>query len=360
MDAPRSLTKGDGHVSVARVTEAWYVACTSDELGDGPLARTLLGIPLVLFRGRGGEPGALLDRCAHRNVPLSNGRVQDCRLECPYHGWQFETDGHCSHVPSLCGDPGFKKSLVPRFATREQEGFVWVYASADAEPTGEPFRLPELATDARYTTVRRTVEAQGTLHATVENALDVPHTAYVHRGLFRGTGTRNRVKAIVTRGSDRVVTEYVGEPRPEGIVGRMLSPSGGIVTHFDRFIMPSIAQVEYGIGSENHILVSAICTPVEDFVTRLYAVVSFRTRLPAWLLQQAVLPVALKIFAQDKRILKTQTDAIQHFGGEHYTSTEIDIMGPQIWRLLRRAELGKSDDESDGDAQWRREIELEV
>ena len=44
----------------------------------------------------------------------------------------------------------------------------------------------------------------------------------------------------------------MGEPRPPGIVGRILSPSGGLVTHFDRFILPSIAQVEYRIGTENH------------------------------------------------------------------------------------------------------------
>ena len=77
-----------GHISVARLAGYWYVVCRARELGDAPLRRKLLGIPIVLFRGRQGDVGVLLDRCPHRNVPLSLGRVLDTgNLECPYHGW---------------------------------------------------------------------------------------------------------------------------------------------------------------------------------------------------------------------------------------------------------------------------------
>jgi phenylpropionate dioxygenase-like ring-hydroxylating dioxygenase large terminal subunit len=246
---------------------------------------------------------------------------------------------------------------VPRFATRERDGYVWVYAAPDEEPDDEPYALPAID-EPGYGTVRQQVQAEGTLHATVENALDVPHTAYLHKGLFRGAGKTNCIKAVITRDARSVTTEYIGEPRPEGLVGRLLSPSGGIVTHYDRFILPSIAQVEYRIGDENHIVVTTVCTPVEDFLTRLYAVVSFRTRFPGWLVKAVLNPVALKIFSQDAKMLKIQTDSIKRFGGEHYTSTEIDLMGPQILRLLRRAEQGK--DAKDGDEEYRREVQLEV
>jgi hypothetical protein len=83
------------------------------------------------------------------------------------------------------------------------------------------------------------VAVQSTLHAAIENALDVPHTAFLHKGLFRG-GKKNRITAVVSRYSDRVEIEYQGEPRPPGIVGKILSPSGGIVEHWDRFFLPSI------------------------------------------------------------------------------------------------------------------------
>ena len=42
-----------GHYSVARVTRAWYIACRSKDLGSEPIARTILGTPLVLFREHG-------------------------------------------------------------------------------------------------------------------------------------------------------------------------------------------------------------------------------------------------------------------------------------------------------------------
>ncbi len=343
--------------SVVRLTKAWYVVCTSAELGHKPLARTLYGQPLVVFRGQDGKAGVLLDRCAHRNVPLSDGRVAGCRLQCPYHGWQFDRAGDCKRIPGLLAAAELPRRAVPSYATREQDGYVWVYATADVEPEGEPYRLPLLG-KAGYLTVRHVVAAKASLHAIIENALDVPHTAFLHKGLFRGTGKTNIITAIVTRDDNSVTTEYRGEPRPAGLAGRLLSPSGGVVTHFDRFILPSIAEVEYAIGEENHILVSALCTPLDDFHTRLYAAVSLRTRVPGFLVKPLVEPVALRIFGQDAAILKKQTDTIFRFGGERYASTELDLMGPQILRLMRRAQKGQA--AKDDDHNWRREVKLEV
>jgi hypothetical protein len=195
-----------------------------------------------------------------------------------------------------------------------------------------------MVSERGYTTVVREVAVQASLHAALENALDVPHTAYLHAGLFRSSDKKNTITAVVSRQADRVVAEYLDEPRPTGIVARLLSPSGGIVQHWDRFVLPSIAQVEYKLGTENHFLVTSICTPVEDFFTRMFAVVTFRTRIPGWLIKPLLSPLAMRIFRQDARILAIQTSAIQRFGGEQYMSTEIDVLGPHIWRLLRQAE----------------------
>ena len=74
---------------MARVSRAWYIACRAGDLGRRPIRRTILGMPIVLFRGAGGSPGALLDRCPHRNVPLSMGSVEQGLLQCGYHGWRF-------------------------------------------------------------------------------------------------------------------------------------------------------------------------------------------------------------------------------------------------------------------------------
>ncbi len=330
-----------GHVSVAQLPDYWYVACRSTELRATPLRRVVLGVPLVLFRDAGGGVGALLDRCPHRNVQLSLGRVvASGHLECCYHGWQFDVTGACRLVPGLRDTGEAKGRRVEAYPVRERGGFVWVYPRPAVEPTTEPFPLP-LASDPTYTTVVRTFEVEASVHATIENALDVPHTAFLHKGLFRGKGEPNPIDVEVRRWADRVEAEYLGEPRPPGLAGRVLSPSGGTVEHVDRFILPSIAQVEYRLGPENHVLVTSLCTPVTDFVTRLYAVISLRVRIPGWLVKPVLQPIALKIFRQDAEILETQTRQIRAFGGEQFMSTDADVLGREIWRLMRQAERGE-------------------
>jgi phenylpropionate dioxygenase-like ring-hydroxylating dioxygenase large terminal subunit len=313
----------------------WYVACTASELGRRPIARTLLGTPLVLFRSEQGSPAALLDRCAHRNLPLSEGRVIGEQIECAYHGWRYDGQGRCRRVPALAEETVHKGRSVPSFPAVEQQGYVWVFTDPDRPPSQGPYRFPHLDTPG-YASARFASEAQGTLHATLENMLDVPHTAFLHRGLFR-TGPKRPITAIVRRFGDRVEAEYVGEPRPSGLLGRLLAPGGGTVEHFDRFLVPSIAQVEYRLG-ESHLLITNALTPIGDFHTRFVAVASFRLPLPAVLVSAVLTPLARYIFRQDARILRLQSEAVRRFGGESYVSTEVDLLGPHMWRLLKQAE----------------------
>ncbi|HVI92999.1 MAG TPA: Rieske 2Fe-2S domain-containing protein, partial [Anaeromyxobacter sp.] len=77
MDAPHSPPPPAQHPRPALgLTGQWFVACRATALRDRPLAATIQGIPLVLFRGADGRPAALEDRCPHRNAPLTAGRVR--------------------------------------------------------------------------------------------------------------------------------------------------------------------------------------------------------------------------------------------------------------------------------------------
>lgn len=334
-----------GHYSIARLPRQWYVACRSDELVGAPLARVVLDTRLVLFRDASGQARALLDRCAHRNVPLSRGSCEGGQLVCGYHGWCFGGDGVVTKVPALVGEQSGRARRVPAYPTLERQGYVWVWADAEVPPSGEPYALPCLEREG-YDTIRYEAEIPATLHSTCENILDVPHTAFLHKGLFRG-GTPNQITAVVRRKADRVEAEYVGEPRPSGWIARFLAPSGGTVEHFDRFIMPSIAEVEYRLGTENHLVVTSLLTPVSDFVTRMYAVASFKLRLPHAVVQAALKPLAQRVLAQDIVMLAAQTELLQAFDGEQYVSTDVDLLGPHIWRLLKHTERGDVVDESE-------------
>jgi phenylpropionate dioxygenase-like ring-hydroxylating dioxygenase large terminal subunit len=324
-------------LSVAHLPDAWYVACESHELGEEPLARTVLGTPLALFRDASGAPGALLDRCPHRNVPLSLGRRAAAgHLECGYHGWQFDRAGACRAVPGLFGEPPESRArCVPAHATLECDGLVFVWGRAGAEPRGDALRVPE-ASDASYVVVRRTLDLECTLHAALENALDVPHTAFAHRGRFRG-GVTNEIEAVRRRIPGGVEVEYLGEKRGPGESKNRTD--GRVIRHWDRFILPSIAQVEYRDGSR-HLLATLYHTPITDTLTRAYFVQCFRLPGPRFLVRALVGRSVDRVLQQDVAILREQTAALRRFGGEQYASTELDLLGPEIWRMLRQAERG--------------------
>src|SRR5687768_1824858 len=201
----------------------WYIAAESGELKNRPIRVEVFGDPIVLFRDSVGNPAALLDRCAHRNTALSTGRiVADC-VECPYHGWRYQRDGQCTHIPSLGNTAKLPTIAVKSFSCVEQQGYVWVYPGET--PTNScPFSFPHFA-EPGWTTFRMKTTFQGSVEACLENFLDCPHTVFVHKGWFRSHDTRE-LKAIVRRRKNSAEVEFQGEPISRSVVSRLLFPKG--------------------------------------------------------------------------------------------------------------------------------------
>jgi phenylpropionate dioxygenase-like ring-hydroxylating dioxygenase large terminal subunit len=324
------------HRFIAHVRDDWYPLCRSQRLGRRPLGASLFGTPLVLFRTDAGVAGALVDRCPHRNVPLSLGKVRGDCLQCAYHGWEFDRDGLCRAVPGLVGDARSRERRAAAHAARESQGFVWVYGLADIAPTREPYAFPYAGAQG-WTHAREVLDVDASLHAVAENALDVPHTAFLHGGLFRNQSrARREIDVVVRRTPERVEAAYLGESRPPGVVARLLAPRGGEVVHVDRFILPSVAQVEYRLG-DSGLCISAALAPLSDYRTRLCVTFSYRLPVPGALVRPVLRRFALRIFGQDARMLARQTETIRRFGEESYKFTEIDVLGAEIFDLLRAA-----------------------
>jgi phenylpropionate dioxygenase-like ring-hydroxylating dioxygenase large terminal subunit len=337
-----------GTYSVAFPRRWWYPVARSSELGRRPLAVTLMDTPLVVFRGADGVPAVLVDRCAHRNYPLSSGRVRDDgALECGYHGWCYDAGGDCVRVPGLPGGAALPADTrhVASHAAVEQDGIVWAWGEPDAEPTRRPFALPEVAgPGAGEVIFRRDLEC--TLHAALENALDVPHTAFLHRGIFRG-GTPHPITAVRRPLDDGVEVRYLGEPVGMGPI-RLREGSGRTFDHWDRFFLPAVAQIEYAVEGLFRVVNTIVHLPMAPFRTRAWFVVRFQSRLPAALVRPVVLQRGKQILRQDARALARQTERTRSFGGERYASTELDLFGNAIWRLLRHAERVEGTDGGDG------------
>ena len=333
-----------GRFSVAFPKRWWYPACRSGDLrGRAARAITLLDEPVVVWRDGAGVARALVDRCPHRNVPLSAGRVPggEGTLECGYHGWRFDGTGACTAVPGLLGgaDAASPTRNCGAYATTERDGFVWIWPELGVTPPPDrtPFALPALVADghpaSKVGEVVFTYDLDCTMHAALENALDVPHTAFLHAGLFRG-GDQRDIRAERRNVEDGIEVQYHDEPVAFGPVRW---PSK-VFDHWDRFFLPCVAQIEYRVEPHIRIVNTILHLPLSPFRTRAWFVVRFASPLPAKVAAPIVLARGRGILKQDADILASQTENTRRFGGERFTSTDLDLIGNGIWRLLRQAE----------------------
>jgi phenylpropionate dioxygenase-like ring-hydroxylating dioxygenase large terminal subunit len=249
-------------------------------------------------------------------------------------------------VPGLCGEPEHPGRRVPSFACRDSQGWLWVYSEANVTPGRDPYEIP-CADEDGYLTIRERLEMPGPLDAVAENALDVPHTAFVHAGLFRKNKDRKPIDVVIRSVDDGVEAQFIGEERPEGVAGRILAPQGGEVFHWDRFILPCIAQVEYRLSDRSHIVATTALTPRTPTVTDMFATVAVKAPIPNAILRTVFRPVAMRILRQDMEILRRQTEQVARFGAEDFASTEIDVLGLRIKKLLREAASGRASSPQD-------------
>jgi vanillate O-demethylase monooxygenase subunit len=157
----------------------WYVAGWSHHFPeDAPVARTMLGEPIVLYRKPDGGVVALEDRCCHRLAPLSKGRREGDDLRCMYHGLKFAPSGQCVEIPGQSIVP--PHAQVRAYPVVEQDCWVWVWMgeTALADPAlipaalghGDPgwwMQTGHLAYEANFQLIN-------------DNLLDLAHLSYVH------------------------------------------------------------------------------------------------------------------------------------------------------------------------------------
>jgi phenylpropionate dioxygenase-like ring-hydroxylating dioxygenase large terminal subunit len=311
----------------------WYIAGRARDLRKTPIARTVLGRPLAIFRGGDGRPVALTDRCRHRNMALSAGRVVDGCVQCPYHGWRYDARGRCTEIPSL--GPGRVPAVPPlrAYPAIDSDGYVWVFMGEEAPSTG-PFRFPHL--DERgWTSFRMTTRFAAPAFACLENFLDCPHTVFVHKRWFRTRDARPR-RARVRRYAGRIEVDFIDDVRAPSVVGTLFFPSRRPLAHTDRFLLPAISRVDYRFGPDRHFIITSQCTPVGAHETMVYTVITFRFGRIAPIVRAALEPVCRFILRQDVAILARQTRQLRRFGRPRFTSTETDLFARHIRALWSR------------------------
>ena len=157
----------------------WYVAAYSDEVGREPLGRVLLGEPVVLYRTEAGAPVALEDRCAHRRLPLSMGKVIGDTIQCHYHALEDDCTGACVKIPGQDRiAPQMKVKSYP-VVDRDNCIFVWMGDVADADELDIPSHFGMLMQEG-WGTTKVHCHVQGHYQLVIDNLLDLSHLATVH------------------------------------------------------------------------------------------------------------------------------------------------------------------------------------
>lgn len=164
----------------------WYAALWSESLNDGAIFdRTLLDTPLVFFKDGDGVPVAMDDMCPHRLAPLRLGKLlPDGRIQCGYHGLEFDRSGQCVKNPHASGRIP-KNCRVKTYRLVEKHSLLWIWMG-DAEPDAS--LIPEfdyLDAGSGHDVGRRdTLLMEANYRAIVDNLMDLSHASFLHEGVL--------------------------------------------------------------------------------------------------------------------------------------------------------------------------------
>ena len=308
----------------------WLVVCRSRDLGSKPLACRLLGELLVLFRS-GKKIAALADRCPHRNVPLSAGRLRGPDLQCAYHGWVFDANGICQSVPGRSKQTPSKTPCVAAYQTHEQDGLIRVRLTAGPAAAESP--VSEHPGKQAFHRFVWSARIKGTLVNALENFLDGTHTHFVHSGLVRTDRHRQNVTARLVKTSDRVTVCYSGEAGQSGLISRLLE--WGRTKSYGRYIDPATAKIEYLDKSGAKLSITVYFAPICQTEQLVHAVIATRKGILPGMVHRLILtPLFRKVMAEDQKILALQQQTIEKTGEAEFLSSEIDLMRPYIEAFL--------------------------
>lgn len=169
------------------VLNLWYMAAWQEEVTARPmLSRALLDKSWVMYRKDDGSYAMMRDRCPHRFAPLSKGKRVGDRIECGYHGLQFDSSGQCVHNPySDMIPPGTAVESLPIVA---RYGILWFWPGDPQK--ADPETIPDFSfLDDPQPMTRGHTLMQANYEILTDNLMDLSHIEFVHANSFQSNGT---------------------------------------------------------------------------------------------------------------------------------------------------------------------------
>ncbi|PCC71848.1 Phenylpropionate dioxygenase, large terminal subunit [Nannocystis exedens] len=250
------------------------------------------GERVVLFRDGQGRACALVDRCPHRGVRLSLGKVQDGCIECPFHGWRFAGDGSNQLVPWNPDARRERLGATP-LPVRERAGLLWLYTAPGLAAPSEP-DIPDVLQRDDLSLSGFTMIFDAHWTRVMENSLDWPHLPFVHQRTIRD--------ALPLRPGSRLDISW--EDRPWG--GRTTTAIDGVaqpITLDYRF--PNTMHLHLPAGKRIfELMLTAL--PVDDTTTRVL-MVTIRDFLRSRLFDLYFEAGGRKIGGEDRAVIETSS-----------------------------------------------------
>ena len=287
------------------IPNQWYVILESKELRRRkPLRIKRLNQQLAIWRDTDGQVCCIADRCCHRGASLACGQVVNGRLQCPFHGFEFDGSGKVRLIPANGINKMVPETMaVTSYATYEANGLIWLWFGEAEMKTDQPFFFRELEAFS-YASLKDSWKVH--YSRAIENQLDVVHLPFVHKRTI-GRGNKTLVNGPAVTLNENLLTFYVKNTRDDGkTIPQKPDEMGELDQLFKlQFHFPNIWQ---NFISEK-IRAFAAFVPVDETYTIIYIRYYQRMiRLP--LIRELFNWVgkisSLIILRQDKRVVETQ------------------------------------------------------
>ncbi len=170
----------------SNIPNSWFRVARSEELSaHGVIPLHYFGKEFVLFRTADGQPHILDAYCPHLGAHLAyGGRIEGQTIRCPYHGWFWDTNGHCANIPYP--NKTKPKAKIQTRPVLEVNGLIMMYYHDQGKlPDWEVPQILEL-NSLEWTALRlvKQWKVRTTLQNYMDNSLDVSHLSNLHSRTF--------------------------------------------------------------------------------------------------------------------------------------------------------------------------------
>jgi phenylpropionate dioxygenase-like ring-hydroxylating dioxygenase large terminal subunit len=166
-----------------QLLEGWYAVASLKELKNQKiLSLNRFGTTLAVWENN--EKWIVTnDVCPHRGASLSLGCIKDNSLVCPFHGFEFNSAGECTHIPETGkAAPNLK---VKVYKSKIAHDFLWVWYGNENNLSENPPWFEELNEDFHYGEFSEIWSVHFT--RAIENQMDYAHVPFVHKTTIGGS-----------------------------------------------------------------------------------------------------------------------------------------------------------------------------